>query len=198
MILRAIPTVALLILSYSIVGCHHKVAVKTDTPQTPQVATAPQPRPETPRAVAPQQRAQAPEVKQAASYPTKEELGTIDALLNRIQDAYFDYDQHTLRSDAEAALRADAQTLATIIKRYPSFKLTVEGYCDERGSEEYNLALGDARAQRAKEYLSTLGLPSDQMKTLSYGKQKQVCSESSEDCYQKNRRAHLSRVDSGA
>ncbi len=83
----------------------------------------------------------------------------IQDLLNRIQDAYFDYDKHTLRPDAEAALKTDAQTLADIIKQYPDFKLTVEGHCDERGSDEYNLALGDARAKQTREYLSTLGLP---------------------------------------
>ena len=90
----------------------------------------------------------------------------IQDLLNRIQDAYFDYNQHTLRPDAEAALKMDAQTLADIIKQYPDFKLTVEGFADERGSEEYNLALGDARAKQTKEYLSNLGLPGNQLATF--------------------------------
>ena len=83
----------------------------------------------------------------------------IQDLLNRIQDAYFDYNKHTLRPDAETALRSDAQTLSDIIRQYPDFKLTVEGYCDERGSEEYNMALGDARAKQTKEYLATDGTP---------------------------------------
>jgi peptidoglycan-associated lipoprotein len=118
----------------------------------------------------------------------------IQDLLNRIQDAYFDYNQHTLRADAEVALRSDAQTLADIIKQYPDFKLTVEGHCDERGSDEYNLALGDARARQAKEYLATLGLPGNQLATISYGKDKPVCSEHDEDCWQKNRRAHITQA----
>jgi peptidoglycan-associated lipoprotein len=118
----------------------------------------------------------------------------IQDLLNRIQDAYFDYDKHTIRPDAQAALRTDAQTLADIIKQYPDFKLTVEGHCDERGSEEYNIALGDARAKQAKEYLANLGLPGEQLQVISYGKDKPVCSDHDEACWQQNRRAHLSQA----
>jgi peptidoglycan-associated lipoprotein len=118
----------------------------------------------------------------------------IQDLLNRIQDAYFDYNKHTLRPDAEAALRKDAQTLADIIKQYPDFKLTVEGYADERGSDEYNLALGDARAKQTKEYLSDLGLPGNQLAVVSYGKDKPVCTEHDEECWQKNRRTHITQA----
>jgi peptidoglycan-associated lipoprotein len=117
----------------------------------------------------------------------------IQDLLNRIQDAYFDYDKHVLRPDAETALKTDAQTLGQIISQYPSYKLTVEGYCDERGSEEYNLALGDARAKQAREYLAGLGVPSNQLRIVSFGKDKQVCTEHDEACWQKNRRAHITQ-----
>jgi peptidoglycan-associated lipoprotein len=117
----------------------------------------------------------------------------IQALLDRIQDAYFDYDKHDLRPDAEAALRTDAQTLADIIRQYPDFKLTVQGHCDERGSQEYNLGLGDARASQAKEYLATLGVPGGQLRTVSYGKERPACTEHNEACWQKNRRAHVTQ-----
>lgn len=117
----------------------------------------------------------------------------IQELLDRIQDAYFDYNQHSIRNDAQAALQKDAQTLAEIIRQYPDFKLTVQGYCDERGSEEYNLALGDARARQAKEYLATMGLPGDQLRTISYGKDRPVCNDHDEACWQKNRRAHITQ-----
>ena len=119
---------------------------------------------------------------------------TIQELLNRIQDAYFDYNKHTLRPDAEAALRRDAQTLADIVRQYPDFKLTVEGHCDERGSEEYNLALGDARAKQTREYLATLGLPDHQLQLISYGKDRPVCNDHDEECWQKNRRAHITQA----
>ena len=117
----------------------------------------------------------------------------IQDLLNRIQDAYFDYDKHILRPDAETALKTDAQTLAVIIKQYPEYKLTVEGHCDERGSEEYNLALGDARAKQAQQYLAGLGLPGEQLRIVSYGKDRPICSDHDEACWQKNRRAHITQ-----
>jgi peptidoglycan-associated lipoprotein len=117
----------------------------------------------------------------------------IQDLLNRIQDAYYDYDKHTLRPDAQASLQKDAQTLAEIIHLYPSYKLTVEGYADERGSEEYNLALGDARAKQAKDYLAGMGISPDQLRIVSYGKDRPVCTAHDEECWQKNRRAHITQ-----
>lgn len=117
----------------------------------------------------------------------------IQDLLDRMQDAYFDYDKHTLRSDAQDALQADAKELAQILKQYPDYKLTVQGYCDERGSEEYNLALGDARAKQAKEDLVTWGIPATQLRVVSYGKEKQSCDEHNETCWQKNRRVHITQ-----
>ena len=117
----------------------------------------------------------------------------IQDLLNRIQDAYFDYDKKTLRPDALAALKEDSKALSDIIRQYPDFRLVVEGYCDERGSSEYNLALGEARARQAEEYLVSLGLPANQLKTVSYGKERPVCTEETESCWQKNRRAHITQ-----
>jgi peptidoglycan-associated lipoprotein len=118
----------------------------------------------------------------------------IQDLLNRIQDAYFDYNQQNLRPDALAALKSDAQTLSLILRDYPDYKLTVEGYADERGSEEYNMALGEERAQRAKTFLTDSGVPSTQIKTVSYGKDRPVCTENTESCWQKNRRAHITQA----
>jgi peptidoglycan-associated lipoprotein len=115
----------------------------------------------------------------------------IDELLGRIQDAYFDYNRHTLRDDAVKTLNADSKELAQIMSQYPDYKLKVEGYCDERGSAEYNLALGEARAKAAKEYLVSVGVSADQLSTVSYGKEKQVCEEHDEACWAKNRRVHI-------
>jgi len=123
--------------------------------------------------------------------PDQATKNQIQELLNRIQDAYFDYNKHNLRPDAQQALVADAKTLGEILKQYPDYKLTVQGYCDERGSEEYNLALGDKRATQAKEYLASLGVPDSQLNTISYGKEKPVCTEHDEECWQRNRRAHI-------
>jgi peptidoglycan-associated lipoprotein len=188
--MKVAPILTAVLILFSITACKKQVAVKAPDRTPVPAATATRPTP------APQIRAAQPEAKPAAEaprrdYPTAAELDSINSLLAKIQDAYFDYDKHNLRPDAEEALRGNAQALAAIIKRYPTFKLVVEGHCDERGSDEYNLALGDARALKAKEYLTSLGLPAEQMNTVSYGKQKPVCTSADEDCWQKNRRAHL-------
>ena len=109
-----------------------------------------------------------------------------------LQDAYFDYDKSDIREDARAALTKDAEALKSIFQEFPSAIITVEGHCDERGSAEYNLGLGDRRATAAKDFLVQLGVPADKLKTISYGKERPVCTESNEECWQRNRRAHFS------
>ncbi len=169
-------------------ACHKQLAVvKSPAAPPPTVASS------TP---APEHRAPAPVAVAARSYPGTPDAATkqrIQDLLDHIQDAYFDYDKHALRPDAEAALESDAKMLTQILRRYPEYKLTVEGYCDERGSEEYNLALGDERAKKTEEFLVTLGLPSSQLRTLSYGKERPVCTDHVEACWRKNRRAHITQ-----
>ena len=132
-------------------------------------------------------------VHSASNMPDQATKDQIQALLNRIQDAYFDYNRHNIRPDAEKALEADAKTLGEILRQYPDYKLTVQGYCDERGSAEYNMALGDKRAEQAKDYLASLGVPASQLKTVSFGKEKQLCSDHDEACWQRNRRAHITQ-----
>ncbi len=112
--------------------------------------------------------------------------------IGHLQDAFFDYDSNDIRSDAQSALTADAATLKQIFADFPSATIIVEGHCDERGSAEYNLGLGDRRASGARDFLVQLGVPSDKLKTVSYGKERPVCTEATEDCYQRNRRAHFS------
>jgi peptidoglycan-associated lipoprotein len=95
------------------------------------------------------------------------------------------------RSPDINALQADSTELRDILKDFPDYKLTIEGNCDERGSAEYNLALGDARAKAAKDYLVQVGIPDDQLSIISYGKERPVCQEHDEACWQKNRRIHI-------
>jgi len=104
-----------------------------------------------------------------------------------LTDAFFDFDQSDLREDARSTLAADAQWL----KKHGSVQVLIEGHCDERGTAAYNLALGDRRANAAKEYLVSLGIDSSRVRTVSYGKERPFCTESDESCWQKNRRAHL-------
>jgi len=107
------------------------------------------------------------------------------------QDAYFDYDKSDLRDDARAALTRDADLLKRIFAADPTFSVVIEGHTDERGSAEYNLGLGDRRATTAKDFLVGLGVPEAKIRIISYGKERPVCTDASEDCYQRNRRAHL-------
>jgi peptidoglycan-associated lipoprotein len=110
-----------------------------------------------------------------------------EMFLKEVQDAYFDLDKADIRTDARSAL---AKT-ADFLRNYPQVKVVIEGHCDERGSTEYNLALGDRRAAAVKQYLVSLGIGADRMSTVSYGKEKPFCMESNEGCWQKNRRGHF-------
>jgi peptidoglycan-associated lipoprotein len=119
-------------------------------------------------------------------------LSSNELLQRQAQDAYFDYDKNDIRSDAREALTGDATLLKQIFAQDPQFTVVVEGHCDERGSAEYNLALGDRRASSARDFLVQLGVPADRLKTISYGKERPQCTEADEACWQRNRRAHLS------
>jgi len=110
-----------------------------------------------------------------------------EMFLKEMRDAYFDLDKADIRSDARTALAKSADFL----RNYPQVKVVVEGHCDERGSTEYNLALGDRRAAAVKQYLVGLGIGADRISTVSYGKEKPTCMESNEECWQKNRRGHF-------
>jgi peptidoglycan-associated lipoprotein len=107
--------------------------------------------------------------------------------LQEVKDAYFDFNKADIRADARDAL---AKT-ADFLRKYPQIKATIEGHCDERGSTEYNLVLGDRRAAAVKNYLVQLGISADRLNTVSYGKEKPFCSESNEECWQRNRVGHL-------
>ena len=104
-----------------------------------------------------------------------------------VRDAYFDYDKADIRPDARVAL----STTADFLKKYPSIRATIEGHCDERGSTEYNLGLGDRRANAVKQYIVSLGIPADRVNVVSFGKEKPFCMESTEACWQQNRRGHF-------
>lgn len=126
-------------------------------------------------------------VEAAPPPPPVAEKGWEELFPQEVKDAYFDYDKADIRADARDAL---GQT-ADFLRKYPQVKVTIEGHCDERGSTEYNLALGDRRAHAVKEYLVSLGISADRLNTISYGKEKPFCTEASEACYQQNRRGHF-------
>lgn len=122
---------------------------------------------------------------------TPQERVTLNERLAHLEDALFDFDKFTIRSDATTALKDDVDVIRGILSNYPAQKLLIEGHADERGSSEYNLALGDKRARAADQFLATMGIPTNQLAVISYGKDRPVCTEQTEACWQKNRRAHI-------
>jgi peptidoglycan-associated lipoprotein len=126
--------------------------------------------------------------------PAKPRVSGLDMFNSELAsagDALFDYDKSDIRDDARQALTRDADALKRIFAADPTFSVVLEGHCDERGSAEYNLGLGDRRATSAKDFLVQLGVPADKVRTISYGKDRPVCTDADEACYQRNRRAHL-------
>jgi peptidoglycan-associated lipoprotein len=185
----ALSSLALLSTLAFMAGCHKQIAaVKPPAPPPPTAVAQAAPPPAPRAAEVVEQRSTA-----VATMPDQHTKDQIQALLNRMQDVYFAYDKHNLTPEAQAGLQADAKTLREILQQYPTYKLTVEGFCDERGSDEYNMALGDMRAKKAEQFLVDLGLPSSQLRTVSFGKEDPVCTEHSEACWQKNRRAHITQ-----
>jgi len=114
-----------------------------------------------------------------------------NAIQSMVQDAYYDYDKSDIRSDASEVLTRNAAAIKNILADFPGSSIIVEGHCDERGSAEYNLGLGDRRASSAKDFLVQLGVPADRLRTISYGKERPQCTTSEESCWQRNRRAHF-------
>jgi len=118
----------------------------------------------------------------AAPSPTDEELFS-----RNVKDVFFDYDKYAIRSDETPTVENDEAFLA----QHPSIKVVVEGHCDDRGSDEYNIALGASRAETVKRTLVQEGIPADRVRTVSYGKEKPFCTQDSEQCWQQNRVDHF-------
>ena len=110
-----------------------------------------------------------------------------DLFSQNIKDVYFDYDKADVRADQQSSIQADV----AFLNQHANINLTIEGHCDERGSTDYNLALGDKRASAVKDALTSAGVNASRIKTISYGKEKPFCTESNEACWQQNRRGHL-------
>jgi peptidoglycan-associated lipoprotein len=119
---------------------------------------------------------------------TEGDMGSDAAFHQNVQDVFFDYDSYELRPDAATATAQAASYLAA----HPAIKVVIGGYCDDRGSAEYNLALGENRANAAKTGLVAAGVASSRIRVISYGKEKQFCTEENESCWQQNRRGQFS------
>jgi peptidoglycan-associated lipoprotein len=148
-------------------------------PEPPAAPATPPPAP------APQESPAAPPVDE---YTRLQSMST-DELdrLGLFQNIQFDFDQFHIRDDAKALLVRNAE----VLRQFEFLRVTVEGHCDARGTVEYNLALGERRATAVYDYLVSLGVPRDHLRAVSYGKEAPLCSESSEECWARNRRARL-------
>ncbi len=124
----------------------------------------------------------------ATPAPTEGDMGSEAAFHQNVQDVFFDYDSYDLRPDAVSA----ASKAASYLAAHPAIKVVIGGYCDDRGSAEYNLALGENRANAARSALVSAGVPASRLRVISYGKEKQFCTEENESCWQQNRRSQFS------
>ena len=122
-----------------------------------------------------------------APAPPPSNEGDAELFQQSMKDVFFDYDSYDISGNYTGVLQQDARFL----QQHPSINFTIEGHCDERGSTEYNLALGDNRALATKNALLSMGISANRIKTNSYGKEKPFCTESTEACWQQNRRAHF-------
>ncbi|MBI3592295.1 MAG: peptidoglycan-associated lipoprotein Pal [Nitrospirae bacterium] len=170
--------IALIIMGIiTIVGCaQRKVAQAPEQPQTQAEAKAPQ-----------QAGRESVTEKQLAQPQQAEVQTAFKELDTKVQDIHFDFDKSDIKDDAKPILKA----LAAMLSKDTKTKVIIEGHCDERGTNEYNLALGDRRSNSTKSYLVSLGIPSGRIQTISYGKEKPLCTEGAEECWAKNRRAHF-------
>ena len=141
----------------------------------------------TPEAHKPSDSVAAPDSGKTTVAPRDQEVMSVAREIEaKVGDIYFAFDKYDLNATSKSKLK----TLAGILSKN-NVPLTVEGNCDERGTKEYNLALGDKRAVAAKQYLISLGISSSRISTISYGKEKPICTESNEACWAKNRRDHF-------
>jgi peptidoglycan-associated lipoprotein len=129
------------------------------------------------------------EVVSEPIYPVEsaERIPPSEKSLIDFKDVLFDYDKYDIRTDGRAVL----DSITPLLNKNKELKVLIEGHCDERGTNEYNLALGEKRASAAKDYLISKGLSPDRLSTISYGEEKPVCLEQNENCWQHNRRAHF-------
>ncbi|HEX6463551.1 MAG TPA: peptidoglycan-associated lipoprotein Pal [Vicinamibacterales bacterium] len=164
-------------------ACHKKPPATAPAPPAARAAVPSQP-PASPAPPAPAPAA--PHTPSAQDLFDQKSLAELNAE-HPLNDAFFDLDQTTLRDDARQALQQDAQWLA----KWPTTKITVEGHCDERGTAEYNLALGDRRARQVTQYLESLGVSPTRIGTESMGKEAPFCKDSTESCWSQNRRGHF-------
>ena len=175
-----------LVFGIAVAGCHHRVpaaATPTVTPAPPVVSAPPRPAPPT---AARTRSVDAPAPLSEDELFRRQTLAELNAE-HPLGDVFFDYQKDEIRDEGRGVLQQDAAWL----KQHPSTRVAIEGHCDERGTAEYNLALGSRRAEAVRSYLVNLGIPTDRLNVLSYGKEAPFCKGDGESCWRQNRRDHF-------
>ncbi len=191
MLASRFPAFILSVLVLLAVGACKKVEPEPPAPPPP-----PPPVEETPPPPKPVPPPPAPPVEPEYQSPWSEDIVEADRQVHEkglLGDVYFEFDKATLTDMTRSQLSKNADFLKT--RDGEKLVITIEGHCDERGTNDYNLALGDRRSNAARDYLLSLGVAADRLKTLSYGEERPQCDESNEDCWQLNRRAYFRVTD---
>lgn len=183
---RVYVSAVALVMVIGLTACAKKVPPPPPPPPAPPVVATAPPAPPPPPPPAP---APAPEPPRALTEDEIFARKTVEQLNAEmpLADVMFDYDQSNIRDDQRATLQRNAEFL----RRWPSVRVSVEGHADARGTNEYNLALGERRANTVKEYLVGLGIGTDRLVVVSKGEETPVCTEMTEECYKRNRRDHF-------
>jgi len=190
--MKKIFIIMLLAIGLVITGCAQKKVVQPVTPEQQQQQQPPSPSTSvTPKETSDKKGILRPwervTEKELAKVETKEEPARYQEEKDLFADILFDYDKYDVREEDKPVL----QNIANWLLKNTSAKLSIEGHCDERGTNEYNLALGDRRAKAARDYLIALGIASGRIEMLSYGEEMPSCKEQTEECWTKNRRDHF-------
>lgn len=179
----------LLLMVFVSFGCKQRVVTQPESQQPPQQQKEEQRmreesvKPKTPSEKITEQKTPPAETVESREKP----LEMLEEKENVFKDVLFDFDKYDIRDQ----YKPDLKSIASWMMKHADTKLSIEGHCDERGTNEYNLALGDRRAKAVKDYLISLGVLSSRIETLSYGEEKPLCTEHTEECWTKNRRAHF-------
>jgi len=176
--MRKSAVILSLVATLAFAACGKKAPPAAPPPPPPPAPATPPPAPPPPRETAPV----VDEYAKLKATPTDE----IDRM-GLLAEVHFDFDKTEIREGDRQILNKNAE----VLKRFDFLRVTVEGHCDERGTVEYNLALGERRSKAAYDYLVALGVPAARLKTVSYGKEVPVCAQSNEECWARNRRAHF-------
>ncbi len=169
--------IVLSILSFVAIGCQ-KQQIQTETEATEQEQEVTQEVPETEPEVTIEEEVETTDIADRSE--------TKEMEVELITDVYFDFDSYTIKEEYKSELMAVANSLLDTNR-----SILIEGHCDDRGTNEYNLALGDRRANAAKNFLKASGVPANRLETISFGEDKPVCGEANESCWSRNRRAHI-------